>query len=154
MSWSKDCIISEIFDIPELDVNPVVVPPIVHAPATLAVSALAQINSTKSYFPVATLSIHDDKTKQRFKKKISWKKYRSAITTQTRSNNAGYMIDPSFRSINRLFVQPPNINPNNNDDFPERNTFGKHYMSLVEIKDFNVLIKNEQLFDPFTKNVQ
>ena len=69
MSWSKDCIISEIFDIPELDVNPVVVPPIVHAPATLAVSALAQINSTKSYFPVATLSIHDDKTKQRFKKK-------------------------------------------------------------------------------------
>ena len=88
------------------------------------------------------------------KKKISWKKYRSAITTQTRSNNAGYMIDPSFRSINRLFVQPPNINPNNNDDFPERNTFGKHYMSLVEIKDFNVLIKNEQLFDPFTKNVQ
>ena len=32
------------------------------------------------------------------------KKYRSEITTQPKSNNLDYMINPTFRNINRLFA--------------------------------------------------
>ena len=35
---------------------------------------------------------------------------------------------------------------NGNDD-PTRNSFGKYYMSLVEIKDFNELIAHKPFFD-------
>ena len=64
------------------------------------------------------------------------------------------MIDPILRNINRLFVQSSNVNANDNDDFPERNDFDKHYMSLVEIADFNVLIKNKPPFEQSMKNMQ
>ena len=56
--------------------------------------------------------------KQGFKKTISWIEYRSDITTQLKNNNLDYMIDPSFRKINRFFVQLFSANANNNDYFP------------------------------------
>ena len=56
--------------------------------------------------------------KQGFKKTISWVKYRSDITTQLKKNNLDCMIDPSFRKINRFFVQLFSANANNNDYFP------------------------------------
>ena len=67
------------------------------------------ITSTKRYVPVVTLFINDnikflENIKQRFKRAISWDKYRSEITTQPRNNNLDYLIDPKFRNINRLFV--------------------------------------------------
>ena len=45
--------------------------------------------STQLYVPVVTLSISDnikflENIKQRFKRTISWNKYRSEITTQTK----------------------------------------------------------------------
>ena len=46
------------------------------------------------------------------------------------------MIDPSFRNINRLFI----LSFINDDNDPARNSFDEYYMSLVKIKDFNVLI--------------
>ena len=51
------------------------------------------------------------------------------------------MIDPTFRNINRLFA----LLFNNGDDDPRRNSFGKYYMPLVEIKVFNALIDNKIL---------
>ena len=67
------------------------------------------ITSTKRYVLVVTLFINDnikflENIKQRFKRAISWDKYRSEITTQPRNNNLDYLIDPKFRNINRLFV--------------------------------------------------
>ena len=55
------------------------------------------------------MSINDnikflENIKKRFKKIISWNKYRSEITTQTKNSNLDYQIDPTFRNINRLFV--------------------------------------------------
>ena len=46
-----------------------------------------QINNAKLYVPVVTLSINDNITfleniRQGFKRTISWKRYRSEITTQ------------------------------------------------------------------------
>ena len=54
------------------------------------------ITSTKLYAPVVTLSVNDnikflENIKQGFKRTISWNKYRSEITTQTKNNNLDYL---------------------------------------------------------------
>ena len=58
--------------------------------------------------PVVTLSINDNKNlldniKQWLKRAISWNKYRSQITAQTKKNSLDYMIDPTFKNINTFF---------------------------------------------------
>ena len=105
---------------------------------TSATNALFQISSTKLYVAVVTLYINDNITflgnlRLGFKRTISWNKYRSEVTTQLKNNNLDYLIDPTFRNINRLFFHSFNFNANDNDDFPERNWFGKYYMLLAEI---------------------
>ena len=60
--------------------------------------------NTKLYVQVVTLSINDsikllENIKQEFKRAISWNKYRSEITTQTKNNNLDYLSDPTFRNI-------------------------------------------------------
>ena len=62
------------------------------------------ITNTKRYVPVVTLSINDnikflEDLKQRFKRIISWNKYRSEITTQPKNKNLGYMFNPTFSNI-------------------------------------------------------
>ena len=42
--------------------------------------------------------------KRGFKSKSSWNKYGPEITTQQKSNNLDYLIDPTFRNFNRLFA--------------------------------------------------
>ena len=78
--------------------------------------ATLQISNTKLYVPLVTLSINDNikflqNIKQGFKRTISCKKYRSEITTQSKNNNLDYLIDPTFRSIDVLFLRSfKNIN--------------------------------------------
>ena len=67
------------------------------------------VTSTKLYVAVVTLPINGkikffENLKQGFKRTISWSKYRSEITAQSKNNTLDYMIDPTFRNINRLFV--------------------------------------------------
>ena len=112
------------------------------------------ITSTKLYVLVVTLSINEninflENTKQGFKKTISWNKYRSEIT-QPKNNNLDYLINPTFRNINRLFV----LSFKNGNNDPRRDSFDKYYMPLVEIKDFNILIDNKPFFDQPVKNKQ
>ena len=57
------------------------------------------------------------------------------------------MIHLIFRIINRLSVHSFSVNANDNDDFPEKNSFDKYYITLVEIKDVNVLINNKPFFE-------
>ena len=40
--------------------------------------------------------------KQGFKSITLWNEYRSEITIQPKTNNLDYLIDPTFRNINRL----------------------------------------------------
>ena len=113
------------------------------------------ITSTKLYVPVATLSSNDnikflENIKQGFKGTISWNKRKSEITTQTKNNTLDYLIDPTFRNINRLFI----ISFKNGLNDPMRDSFEKYYMSLVEIKDFNALIDKRPFFDQPIKNKQ
>ena len=88
--------------------------------------------------------------KEGFKRTIFWNKYRSEITAQAKSNNLDYLIDPTFININRLFV----LSFKNGDNDPTRDSFKKYYMSLVQIKDFNVLIDNKPFFDQPVKKKQ
>ena len=112
------------------------------------------ITSTKCYVPVVTLSVNNnikvlENMKHGFKRKISWNKCKSEITTHPKNNNLDYLIDPTFKNINRLFAF--SFKNSNND--PTRDSFEKYYLPLVEIKDFNALINNEPFFDqPVKKN--
>ena len=75
----------------------------------LTTIATFQINNAKLYVLVFTLSINDnikflERLKQRFKRLISWNKYKFEITKQSKTSNLDYNIDPTSRNINRLFV--------------------------------------------------
>ena len=144
LPWSKECVTSEVSVITRIPGNPDADPPVLEEPEIQTTPATVQINNAKIYVPVVTLSINDnmkflENIKQEFKRTISWNKYRSEIATQPKNNNLDYLLDPTFRNINRLFV----LSFRNGNDDPERNSFDKYYMPLVEIEDFNALINNK-----------
>ena len=145
---SKNYIIYEISITPRihaiLDANPL----LQEVVAIHTTGATFQINNAKLYVSFVTLFINDnvkllENVKQRFKRTISWNKHRSEITTQTKNNNLDYLIDPTFRNINRLFV----LSFRNGNNDPTRDSFDKFYMSLIETKDFNTLTDNKPFFD-------
>ena len=132
LSWSKECIISEIYKTPEVPANLNANPPNILIHVTAKTSATFQMNIAKLYVPVVTLSINDnfkflENIKQGFKRTISSNKCRSEVTTQPKSNNLDYLIDPTFRNINRSFV----LSFKNGDNDLTRNSFDKYYMPLV-----------------------
>ena len=49
-------------------------------------------------------------------------KYRSEIKTQPKNNNLDYLIDPVFRTINRLFV----LSFKNGNDDSTRSSFDEY----------------------------
>ena len=56
-----------------------------------------------------------------------------------------FLIDPSFQAVNRLFVLPFE----NEDD---RKVHTEYYFSEVEIKDYNVVIDEKNIFDQTIKS--
>ena len=87
------------------------------------------INTTTFYAPVVTLSINGNITflenlTKGFKRTISWNNYRSEITQEPKNSNLDYVIDPTLRNINRLFV----LSFKNCDSDPTRNFFDKYYI--------------------------
>ena len=72
------------------------------------------------------------------------------ITTQPKNNNVDYLIVPTFRNTNRLFI----LLFKNSDDDPTRDYFNDYYMPLLEIKGFNALIDNKTFFDQPGKSKQ
>lgn len=105
------------------------------ARVTETTSASLQINNARLYIPVVTLSINDiikflKTIKQTFKRKLSWNKNRSEITTQPQNNNMDYLIDPAFRNINMLFI----LSFKSNDNDHKRDFFDKYYMPFEKSK--------------------
>ena len=103
-----------------------------------------KIKDTKLSVPVVTLSTKDDnkpleQLETGFKRTIKWNKYRSEMTTQSKTNNLNYLIDPTFNKVNKLFV----LSFENEDD---RFSFSKYYTPKVETKDFNLLIDGKGFF--------
>ena len=152
LSWSKNWITSKISITHRLLGNPDANPPVQEVAAIETTGATFQINNAKLYVLVVTLFKNDnikflENIKQGFKRTICSNKYRSKITTQTKNNNLDYLIDRTFRNINGFFV----LSFKNSNIDPTRNSFDKHYMPLVEIKDFNELIENKPFFDQSVK---
>ena len=150
LKWTKNCVTSEksrtFRAVPNTD-------PAEYQVVTATTGATFQINNAR--LPVVTLSINDnikflENIKQGFKRIISWNKYRSEITTQLKINNLDYLIDPTFKIINRLFV----LSFKNSHDDQTRYSFDQYCMPLVEMKDFNALIYNKLFFDQPVKNKQ
>ena len=89
LSWSKECIISEILITPTVAGNQNQNPSAQAMAAIKTAGAKFRINSAKRYVPVVTLSLNDnikflENIKQRFERIISCNKCRSEITTQTK----------------------------------------------------------------------
>ena len=105
------------------------------------------------YIPVVTLSKENDtkileQLKLGFKRTITWNKYRSKITIQPQKNNLKYLIDPTFTNVNRLFV----LSFARTNEGGNRDSFLRYYLPNARIKDFNVLIDGERLFNLPVKN--
>ena len=69
---------------------------------------------------------------------------------QPKNNNSNYLIDPTFRKNNRLFV----LSFKNENNDPTRDSLGRYYMTLVEISGFNALIDKKPFFDQSVKSKQ
>ena len=112
-----------------------------------------KITDKKLFVPVVTLSKEDDvklleQLKTGFKSTIKWNKYISQMSIQPQNNNLNYLIDPTFTSVNRLFVL--SFPRNNNTD--SRYSYSNYYVPKVKINDFNVLIDGKSFFDLSVKN--
>ena len=119
------------------------------------IGVIFTITSTKLDIRLVTWSINDnikflENIKQGFKRAISLNKYRCEITTEPKNNNLDYLIDQTFKNINRLFI----LSFKNGYDDPTRSSFDRYYIPLIEIKDFIVLIDNKRLNDRAVKNTR
>ena len=71
----------------------------------------------------------------------------SHVSNQARNNNLNYLIDPTFKNVNRKFV----LSFENEED---RTSFYKYYVPNVEIKDYNVLNHSKACFELLIKNIE
>ena len=104
-----------------------------------------QINDTKLYVPVVTLSTQENikllkQLESGFKRNIDWNEYLAKTTNQARNRYLDYLIDPSFQGVNRLFV----LSFKNDVG---RESHKQHYIPTVEIKDYNLMIDGKNFFD-------
>ena len=114
LTWFKNCVLIDK-STRESDYN---ADPNVHE-VNNPEDATFKITDVKLFVPVVTLSKENnikllEKLKTGFKRTIKWNKYRSQMSIQPQNNNLNYLIDPTFRSVNRLFVL--SFPRNNNTD--------------------------------------
>ena len=74
------------------------------------------------------------------KKTINWNKYESSVKTFAWNRYLNYLINPSFKGVNRLFV----LSFENEND---RTSHSTYYLPKVEVKDYNVMIDGKNFFD-------
>ena len=108
------------------------------------------ITDTKLYAPVMTLSTQENtkflqQLKSGFKRVINWNKYLSKPEFLARNPNLNHLVEPSFQRVNRLFVLAF-------EDNDYRTTNDAYYLPNVEIKDYNIMINDENFFDQPIKN--
>ena len=113
-------------------------------------NATFEITDTKLYAPVVTLSTQDNfkvlrQLKSGFKRVINWNKYLSKQELLRRNPNLNHLVEPSFQGVNRIFIL---VFENDR----QRTSAKGYYFLNVEIKDYNVMINGENLFDQPIKN--
>ena len=83
--------------------------------------------------------------KSGFKRTINWDKYQSKLAVQEQNRYLYFLLDPSFQGVNRLFV----LSFENNGGLT---SYTRYYLPLVEIKDYNLMINGQNVFDQPVKN--
>ena len=109
-----------------------------------------KITDSKLYVPVVTLSIEDNakllqQFKSSFKRAINWNKYETEVSTEGENQYLGFLIEPSFRGVNRFFV----LSSENKGD---RKVYKRYYLPNVEIKYYNVMIDGKSFLDQPVKS--
>ena len=109
-----------------------------------------EITDTKLYVPVVTLSTKENakllqQLKSGFKRVINWNKYLSKPELLRQNRNLNYLIEPSFQRVNKLFILAFE------NDTQRTSHFG-YYLPNVEIKNYNIVINEENFFDQPIKN--
>ena len=107
-------------------------------------NATFAITDTKFYVPVVTLSTQDNvllqQLKSGFKRVINWKKYLSKRELLAQNPNLNHLVEPSFQGVNRLFALAF-------ENDTQRKSSKGYYLPNVEIKNYNVMINGENVFD-------
>ena len=109
-----------------------------------------EITDTKLYVPVVTLSVKANakllqQLKSGFKRVINWNRYLSNPELLRRNANLNYLIEPSFQGVNRLFILAF-------ENDTQRTSHSNYYLPNVDIKDYNITINGENVFDQPIKN--
>ena len=127
LTWKKDCVLSNQDG-----------------------DAVFIINDTKMYVPVVTLSKEDNKDfighqNKGFQRSIYWNEYKTKeINENADANVFKYInLDPSFQSLNRLFV----MTYNRANDQPTRNGQQKYYLPRIDLEKYNVIIDGRNFYD-------
>ena len=127
LTWKKDCVLSNQDG-----------------------DAVFIINDTKMYVPVVTLSKEDNKDfighqNKGFQRFIYWNEYITKEINENADANVFKYInsDPSFQSVNRLFVMAYN----RANDQPTRNGQQKYYLPRIDLEKYNVIIDGRNFYD-------
>ena len=100
LTWSKNCVSTDITTIAAQGDNPATAAP---------TGAAFEITDCKLNVLVVTSSAENDnklldQLNKGFKRTVKWNKYRSEMSYQAANNNLNYLIGPTFTNVNRLFV--------------------------------------------------
>ena len=109
-----------------------------------------EIADAKLYVPVVTLSKQDNskllqQLKSGFKRTVNWNKYLSKPDVLARNTNLNHFVEPSFQGVNRLYVLAFK-----ND--AQKTSHSGYYLPNVKLKDYNIIINEENFFDQPVKN--
>ena len=104
-----------------------------------------KITDTKLYIPVLTLSTQDNakllqQLKSGFKRVVNWNKYRCKPELLAQNPNLNHFFEQSVQGVNRHFVLEL-------ENDTQRTLHSGYYLPNVEIKDYNIMINGEKLFD-------
>ena len=111
-----------------------------------------EITDTKLYVPVVTLSTQDNsklllQLKSGFKRVISWNKYLSKPELLRQNPNLNHLVEPSFQGVNTIFVLAF-------ENDTQRTSHSGYYLPNVEMKDYNIMINGENVFDQPIKTIR
>ena len=108
-------------------------------------TGIFEIIDTKLYVPVETFSTQDNSNllqqlKSRFKRVISWNKYLSKPELLRRNRNLNHLVETSFQRVYRRFVLEF-------ENDAQRTSYSGYYLPNLEIKNYNVMVNGENVFD-------
>ena len=97
-----------------------------------------------------TLSTQDNakllqQLKSGSKRVVNWNTYLSKPELFAQNPNLNHLVEPSFQGVNRPFVLAY-------ENDTQRTSAKGYYLPNVEVKDYNIMINGENVFDQPIKN--